>query len=580
MQKLLFFSEYLRERYGQPLQRIAIDLALGCPNRDRDGFGSGCIFCAADGARARHLHRMGPDLAGQVAAGRDYVRSRYHSDGPYIAYFQAFTSTHAPVVRLRELYEQVLSAADFKLAIVATRPDALPDEVIRYLAELNQRCEVWVELGIQSANDATLQRIRRGHDFAQVRDACGKLAAHGLKIAGHLILGLPGETPEEWRRTAAAIAELPLDALKLHQLMILKNTPLARMAAENPDFVHPLNEYEYAAGLKAFLSLQPEGRLLMRLTAEAEEAELIQPRWWMKKGQFLEFFQNYFYDRAADGGFVPVRTADGSPTLYHPVYRQHFHSLAGAAGEAEKKFLEPARLRERLQSGRTVRMLDVGFGLGGNVFAARRTAQLIAGARLEVTSLEFDERTLRAALTLHPSDSPEAAILQELLATRHYRDQSTAITLLLRDARQSLRALPDGIFDLICLDGFSPESNPELWTAQIFRQYRRVLEPHQGCLLTYSSAFPVRGAMLKNGFFIAATPPFGRKRGGTIATLVPRPEFAPLPEKERRIILNSTAGAPYSDCLLDATPDEILRHHHRLMERLRRRGIPKWIKNQ
>lgn len=578
MQTLRFFSEYLRQRYGVPLQRIAVDLALGCPNRDRGGFGTGCIFCAENGARARHLRQCGLDLAGQVAAGRDYVRRRYGSDGPYIAYFQAFTATNGPVEKLRVLYEEVLKQADFRMVIVATRPDALPDDVLDYLEELSHRYELWVELGIQTMCDATLRTIRRGHTAMQTRDACAKLHARGIRCAGHLILGLPGESSADWRRTAEAAAELPLDGLKFHQLMVLRHTPLARMAGEDPDFVTPLNEYEYAAGLKDFLRLQPEGRLLMRLAADAEGTDLIQPRWWMKKGQFLQFFQDFFHDRTVPGGFVPTRTEDGSFTLYHPHYRQFFHTVAGADAEAVHKFLEPGRLAERLAAGRPVRMLDVGFGLGGNVFAAYRLARSVAGAVLAVTSLEFDLRTLRAALSLYQADTVEYRILQTLLAGHPFQDETVRIELLPADARESMRKLPDGAFDLIALDGFSPESNPELWTVQMFRQYRRVLEPASGRLLTYSSAFPVRGAMLKNGFFVAETPPFGRKRPGTAGALAPLPGLSEIPEKERNIILHSTAGVPYSDPGLAHPPEKILAHRAKLVEKLRGRGVPKWYK--
>ena len=578
MQTLSFFSDYLRQRYGKPLQRIAVDLALGCPNRDRGGFGSGCIFCAENGARAKHLQQCGPDLAGQVAAGREYVRKRYGSDGPYIAYFQAFTATNAPADKLRGLYETVLAQADFRMVIVATRPDALPDPVLDYLEELNRRYELWVELGIQTMSDATLQTIRRGHTAEQTREACRKLRGRNIRCAGHLILGLPGETSADWHRTAEAVAQLPLSALKFHQLLVLRHTPLARLAGENPDFVKPLNEYEYAAALKDFLLCQPEGRLLMRLAADAETSEIIQPHWWMKKGQFLQFFQDFFHGRETPGGFVPIRTADGSPTLYHPRYRQAFHSIAGADAEAVRKFLEPGRLAERLAEGKPVRMLDVGFGLGGNVFAACRMAKQIPGARLEITSLESDLRTLQAARQLHDPESPEYGILEALTAQHHYEDPAVRIDLLPGDARQTLPGLPDGEFDLIALDGFSPESNPELWTMQMFRQYRNKLEPSAGRLLTYSSAFPVRGAMLKNGFFVADTPAFGRKRPGTAGALHPLSDLAVMPEKERKIILRSTAGVPYGDPGLNRTPEWILEHRRKLVEKLRKRGVPKWYR--
>ncbi len=584
MRKLFHFSTYLQQTFGAGLQRIPLDLSLGCPHREAGGFGPGCIFCAEDGARARHLGRTGLDLAAQVAKGREYVLARYRENGPYIAYFQAFTSTFAPVGKLRNLYEAVLREADFRMVIIATRPDALPEDVLDYLSELAGRYELWVELGIQSAHDHTLREIHRGHDFSCVQETCRRLAERGIRMAGHFILGLPGENAEDWLSTADAAAQLPLNAVKMHQLMILKNTELAHRCGANPRYVQPLNEYEYAAGLKAFLRRLPDNWLVMRLMADADPAQLEAPRWWMKKGQFLSFFEDYFQrpDHESASEFIPARTADGSPTLYHPGYRQHFHSLAGAEGEALKKFAEPTHLAERLQTaaanGGTVRLLDIGFGLGGNVMAALKTARAIPGARLEITSLEMDERTLRAARTLYGADCSERKLLDTLLAGGPYVEAGGSVELRLADARQSIRKLRNERFDLIWLDAFSPDANPELWSRQFLKECRRILNPDSGRLVTYSCAPPVRGALFKAGFRLAETPAFGRRRGGTIAALSKLTEFPELCEKERHIILDSTAGTPYSDPDLNATGEWILEHRRRLVERLRRRGVPKWYK--
>ena len=353
MQQIRFFSDDIATRYGRRLHRIPLDLSLGCPNRP-DRFGPGCVFCAEDGGRARHLARH-LDLAGQVRAGIEFARSRYGGEAPWIAYFQAFTSTYAPLQRLRELYAEVLRAAEFKVVIIGTRPDALPPETIRFLAELARDYEVWVELGVQSAHDRTLELIRRGHDFAAVEDAVRRLHEAGISTAAHVIAGLPGENEKDFYETARRLARLPFRAVKLHQLLVLRGTPLA-----SPDFPVkpvPLNEYEYARWAAGFLRLLPEEWLVMRLVAEAEPKQILAPRWWMSKGQFLEFFLDAFRRGGERDAFPGVRTADGSFTLYHPGFRQHFHSLAGAVSEAERKFVEPSRLAERLARG-PVRLLS------------------------------------------------------------------------------------------------------------------------------------------------------------------------------------------------------------------------------
>ena len=578
MKKLFHFSEYLSQKYSENLQRIPIDLALGCPNRTNGGFGDGCIFCSEDGARARHLQRGGLDLSEQVKRGREYVLRRYGACQSFIAYFQSFTSTHAPAVRLRELYETVLACENFKVLIISTRPDALPPEVMDYLEELSGRYEVFVELGIQSACDRTLREINRGHDFQAVEKACGELYKRNIKIAGHFILGLPGESFDDWMYSAEAAAKLPLSAVKMHQMMVLKNTVLARRWGENKSYISPLNEYEYAAGLKAFLQKLPEKTLLMRLMADAADTDLEAPHWWMKKGQFLSFFNEYFYDeQRTRNSFVVTSTSDGTPTLYHPGYRQHFHSLAGAGSEAEKKFAEPSQLPKRLMHKKTVRLLDVGFGLGGNVFAAARHAASVSAARLEIVSLENDVRTLQAALQFYQTGDMEYQILHDLLERSETVIGNTSIKLLLADGRTSIQQLPDASFDLIWLDAFSSDVNPELWSWQFFRHCRRIIT-QDGLLLTYSSSPSVRGAMFKAGFQVCETPSFGRKRSGTAAAVCRQENLEILNDKEYHIVMDSTAGVPYSDPGLCQSGKWMLNHRKELVERLRKKGVPKWYK--
>ncbi len=573
MKTLKFFSDDIARRYGRKLQRIPIDLALGCPNR-LNRYGEGCIFCAEDGSRARHLARH-PDLAGQVREGMAYVKSRYHSDGPYIAYFQAFTSTFAPVEELRRMYMEVLEQADFKVIIIGTRPDALEPEKIAFLQELSRNYEVWVELGVQSAHDRTLELINRGHDFESVRRCVSELADAGIHCACHVILGLPGETMPDWVETARAIAGLPFEAVKLHQLMVLKKTPLARAYAATGHPAHPvpLNEYEYAAGAAAFLRELPENWTVMRLNADADTENIIAPRWWMSKGQFIEFFREFFAS-GQTSVFQGVRTADGSHTLYHPGFRQHFHSMAGAESEAVHKFIRPSQLPERLQRG-DVALLDIGFGLGVNAAAAVRCAAEIKHGRLAITSLELDMRTLQAALNLYPADSLEYRMLDALLKNGVYRSEYADITLLQGDARQTIRQC--GFFDAVFQDGFSPDCNPELWTLDFLRELAGHLNP-DAVMASYSSAYPFRGALLKLGFAVGESVPFGRKRGGTVSgRTLPETALA-LPDKEYGIIMKSTAGVPYRDPALADTREAILARHSGLVARLRRMGVPKWYK--
>ena len=569
MERLHFFSDSLARKYGKKLYRIGIDLALGCPNR-ADRFGPGCVFCAEDGNRARHLSRH-LDLKKQVAAGIAFASERYGATPPYIAYFQAFTSTYAPVEKLRLLYREVLDSAPFAVVIVGTRPDALPPETVAFLAELAGRYEVWVELGVQSAHDSTLELIRRGHDFAAVERAARALASAGIRLGCHVIAGLPGEDRAMFVETARRVAALPFSAVKLHPLLTLKGTALA-----SPDFpVKPLllNEYEYAEWAAAFLRELPETWEIMRLTAEAGPEQLIAPKWWMTKGQFLEFFREKFEHGGESEAFERVPTADGSATLYHPEFRQNFHSRAGAATEAEKKFVLPARLRERLAAGNPVRLLDVGFGLGVNCAAALR-----CGGELEIITLEYDPRVLSAARRLYPEGRLEARLIETLASGTEFREANCRARLIPGDARDAVRMLEPESFDVIFQDGFSPDCNPELWSYDFVRALAKLLK-RDGVMVSYSSAYPYRGALLRVGLAVGESEPFGRKRGGTVAAFNPTLLPIPLQEKERGIVLHSTAGVPYRDPNLAGSRELLFHRREALVARLRRRGIPKWYKS-
>ena len=570
MRDLEFFSDYIEQKYGKKLYRIPLDLALGCPNR-LDRFGAGCIFCAENGSRAQHLAR-GLDLQKQVASGIDFATKRYGATPPYIAYFQSFTNTFAPVEKLRELYSEALSSADFKVVIVATRPDALPDDVLDFLVELRQKYELWVELGVQSANDSTLKLINRGHTFAETVTAVENLHARGINTACHLILGLPGEGESEMLATAAKIAALPFKAVKVHQLLVLKNTELARLYRADASIVTPLDEYSYSAILAKLLRELPDGMKIMRLNADADPAEIIAPHRWMSKSQFLDFFRREFESPSL---FPAQETADGSLTLYHPLYKQHFHTLAGAHAEAEHKFIMPTDIKSRLASAPPIRVLDVGFGLGGNAFATLKCAREIGG-RVEITALEYDLRILSAIRKFMPAASPEAVILKELEDKHSYSAPEGKITLIEGDARKTLPALPEELrFDYIHLDGFSPDRNPELWSFDFIRLLLKSLAP-DGVLVTYSASNAVRGALLRAGAHVGETEPFGRRRAGTIAALKESRITCPLSEKEFGIIRNSTAGLALRDASLADSAQIILKRRADTVKRLRDRGVPKW----
>ena len=571
MKQIRFFSEFLAEKFGSVLHRIPFDLGLSCPNRV-SGKGA-CAFCAADGSRARHLV-SGMDLWKQAETGQAYVRTRYHSDGPYLAYFQAYTNTYAPVEQLRKLYDAALRTGDYKALVIATRPDCLSEPCLDYLCELKKKYELWLELGVQSAHDRTLQLINRGHDFACVQDAVRRAHERSIHCAAHLILGLPGETEKDYLETAERIAALPFEAVKMHHLLILRGTPMARMLHENQ--VKGLNEYEYAAALAKVLRILPDSMYVMRLSADAPQEEILAPKWWMKKGQFREMFLNYFSrPECSSAPFeFSCRTGDGSYTLYHPGYRQYFHSIAGAETESDRKYLLPCQIRESLTRGETLHVLEIGFGLGFNAAALHQAAKKIGTGSLHLISLESDPSVLSAAGTL--PDHPDKPLIAALQKNSTFADGNFRLELKFGDARKNL---PDNFqADAVFLDGFSPETNPELWTLDFIAAVKQKMKP-DGVLATYSSAYPVCGALLKNGFQLYTSEPFGRKRGGLLAALTPQNHLPSLPEKDLLITTRSTAGTPYSDPELNLSRDEILRRHSETVTALRRQGVPKWYRS-
>ena len=577
MLKLRFFKEYLIDKYGHALYRIPIDLPLGCPNRENK-FGQGCIYCAEDGNRARHL-KYKLDLAGQVKSGIEFASRRYGAEAPYAAYFQSFTNTHGTIEELRGFYNEVLNQADFKMVIIGTRPDCMGDGIIDLLREIAAKYELWVELGVQTSNDKTLELIRRGHNFAAVKTASHKLAGAGISCAAHVILGLPGETIEDYRRTARDLAALPFKAVKLHNLLILKNTPLAKMFADKNFIpaVKPLNEYEYAHAAAEFLHLIPDDYFIMRLNADAPEKDLVAPKWWMKKGQFLNFFKKYYASDNRKSVFQGIKTEDGSPSLYHPKYRQHFHTLAGARSEAEKKFVEAVHLRQILKERASTELLDIGFGLGYNAVAAVNAAEEVKVGKLQITTLENDIQVLKAALELFEEGSLHRVIIKSLLNTGRWQGEFAEITLLIGDARSSILGLKNN-FDCVFMDGFSPDKNPELWTYDFILGLSKLLSK-KGLIVTYSSAYPVRGAMLRCGLFVGKTKAFGRRRCGSIGVFEKHADFEDLSQKERNLILKSTAGIAYRDPGLYHSAKDILKNRNLLVSRLRQAGVPKWYKN-
>lgn len=238
------FVGYFKKTYGERLQKIVIDAGFTCPNRDGSISRGGCTYCDN---LAFHPNYSTSDktIAWQIEEGIVFHKNRYRKTEKYLAYFQPYSNTYAPLPRLKELYEEALSHPAVEGIVIGTRPDCVDDEKLDYLAELAQKYVVIVEYGIESCHDKTLRRINRGHTFAQAQEAIRKTAERGIHQGAHFILGLPGESREDMLAMAPLINELPINSAKFHQLQIVKGTKMEREFAEKPeDFISfALDEY-------------------------------------------------------------------------------------------------------------------------------------------------------------------------------------------------------------------------------------------------------------------------------------------------------------------------------------------------
>ena len=276
------FGSWIRKQFPFRVQKVSVNADFSCPNRDgRIGVG-GCIYCDNKTFNPSYCANH-HSITEQLEEGKRFFARKY-PDMKYLAYFQAYTNTYASIDRLRELYEEALAVEDVVGIVIATRPDCVSDELFDYLEMLNKRTFLIVEYGIESANDATLLRINRGHTFECSRLAVEKTHQRGIMVGGHIILGLPGEDREECLRQAPIISSLPLDILKIHQMQIIRNTPLAEEYAKHP--FHVFSVEEYVDLVVEYISLLREDLVLERFVSQSPANLLVAPNWGIKNHEF------------------------------------------------------------------------------------------------------------------------------------------------------------------------------------------------------------------------------------------------------------------------------------------------------
>lgn len=277
------FGQTMLARYGERVHKVAIDAGFTCPNRDGSIGRGGCTFC--NNVSFSPNGRKPVQIAQQIEAGRRVIRKRTGAK-KYIAYFQAYTNTYADVRQLTRLYDEALKAPDVIGLDVGTRPDCVPDEVLDLLEDYQQQgYEVWLELGLQSAHDKTLEHVNRGHGFAEYEQAIQKARRRGIKVCTHLILGLPGESTEQHLHSHKKVLELGVDGLKLHPLHVVKGTQLANEWRRGE--YQPLTMAQYVDDVVELVNRTPKEIIFHRLTGTASPSVLLAPHWCSKKWQVL-----------------------------------------------------------------------------------------------------------------------------------------------------------------------------------------------------------------------------------------------------------------------------------------------------
>ena len=281
-------SQHYREKFGCKVYKLAIDGGFTCPNRDGAlGYG-GCIFCS--GAGSGDFAEKGNSITAQLEKAKTRVAFK-NKGGKYIAYFQSFTNTYAPVEKLEKLYMEAMAPEEIVGLSIGTRPDCLPAETVELLAKLNQIKPISVELGLQTIHEDTARYIRRGYNTEVYFDAVKRLKAAGLEVVTHIILGLPGETTDRMVQTTRAAIAAGTDGIKFQLLHVLQGTDLAKDYADGHFDCMTLEEY--AKILKQCLQEVPARVVVHRITGDGAKKDLIAPLWSADKKAVLRYLQEY-----------------------------------------------------------------------------------------------------------------------------------------------------------------------------------------------------------------------------------------------------------------------------------------------
>lgn len=291
------FAGFLAGIFPYKVQKISVNAGFTCPNRDGSKGYGGCTYCNNQTFNPEYC-RTEKSVTQQLEEGKVYFAHKY-PHMKYLAYFQAYTNTYGELEGLIQMYEEALKVDGVVGIVIGTRPDCMPDALLDYLEELNKRTFLIVEYGIESTYNETLKRINRGHTYECTVEAVRRTAERGIRVGGHVILGLPGESKEMILRQPELLSELPLTTLKLHQLQLIKGTRMAHEFAENPSDFHLYEADEYIDLVIDYIQLLRPDMVLERFVSQSPKELLIAPDWGLKNYQFTDKVKKRLRERDA-----------------------------------------------------------------------------------------------------------------------------------------------------------------------------------------------------------------------------------------------------------------------------------------
>ncbi|MEE4198507.1 MAG: TIGR01212 family radical SAM protein [Bacteroidales bacterium] len=286
------YSNYFKRTFGERVQKVTIDAGFTCPNRDGTKGSGGCTYCNNDAFNPSYCT---PDksVSQQINEGIEFHEKRYRRASKFLAYFQAYSNTYAPLEKLKRIYDEALSIPGIAGLVIGTRPDCMDEEKLEYFQKLSEKYYIILEYGIESCSNKTLQRINRGHTFEEAVEALKKTKQYGIKTGAHFIIGLPGETKEDLLDQVKIISALPLDTIKFHQLQIIKGTAMEREYKEHPENFTFFELTEYIDFIIQLVERLNPGFVVERFAGEVPPRFLAGPGWGLiRNDQILVKFEN------------------------------------------------------------------------------------------------------------------------------------------------------------------------------------------------------------------------------------------------------------------------------------------------